>query len=88
MTTTTRKRRNQFISLRPWKNILPSLLKMFQYHRERLEQAKEEQLRTTFGRNSSNYSPYAQTKIEQQEVRVLTMEAMYVTRTKTNVWKS
>jgi len=39
-----------------------------QYHRERLEEAKEQ--------NSADYSSYAQTKIEKQELRVLTLETM------------
>ena len=39
-----------------------------QYQRERLEEAKAQ--------NSVDYSPYAQSKIDKQELRVLTLEAM------------
>lgn len=40
-----------------------------QYHRERLQEAKEQNTR-------QQYSSYAQSKIEKQELRVLTLEAM------------
>ena len=39
-----------------------------QYHRERLEEAKEQ--------NAADYNSYAQSKIDKQELRVLTLEAM------------
>lgn len=41
-----------------------------QYHRERLQEAKEQ------NSQASHYSEYAQSKIEKQELRVLTLEAM------------
>lgn len=61
-----RKRQLYFTSLNEYIAIFAETV---QYHRERLEEAKEQNTKT-------QYSSYAQTKIEKQEVRVLALEAM------------
>jgi len=62
----TTKKRLYFTSLEEYIAIFAETV---QYHRERLEEAREENV----GRN---FSDYAQLKIEKQELRVLTLEAM------------
>ena len=61
------KRPLYFTSLEEYISIFAETV---QYHRERLEEAKEQ------NSQARHYSAYAQSKIEKQELRVLTLEAM------------